>query len=278
MTGAAMPGRGRLRFAAPSFVLPGTVAENARFLAGRVEEVALCCFETAGSLAYTHADLPADLARLPLRWHLHLPVDLPWREGAEGAAAAALAVLDRLAALAPGLAPWAAVLHPPVELPPPARGEALATFAARWRGAGAPPLLLENIRGCQLTDLPAGADLLTRHGLGVCLDVGHLLGYAQADLLASDLPERAALVHWSAPGPQPGQDRHLPLTALTPGQRRTAQALLRRFSPGAVHLLEVFAWAGVDASRRWLAACAEGAAAVASAPRGAVPPPVPEGR
>ena len=81
------------------------------------------------------------------------------------------------------------------------------------------------------------------------------------------------LVHWSAPGPAPGQDRHLPLTALTPEQQRTARALLRRLSPGAVHLLEVFDWAGVDASRGWLSACANDAARAAAAP-----PPMPEGR
>lgn len=238
-----------MKLAAPSFVLPGTVAENARFLAGRVEEVALCCFETAACLAYTAADLPPDLARLPLRWHLHLPVDLPWGMGGHAAADAALAVLDRAAYLGPHLA----VLHPPpgADGPETAAAHALAAFAARWRRSGAPPLLLENVPDCGLTGL--GAAFLDRHGLGVCLDVGHLLGYAQASLLTSELPERARLIHWSAPGDRPGQDRHLPLDAFTREQRAVAAALLRRFSPEAVHLLEVFDWAGVEASRRYLA-------------------------
>ncbi|MDO5484253.1 MAG: hypothetical protein Q4F27_05035, partial [Desulfovibrionaceae bacterium] len=74
MTGHALAGR----LAAPSFVLPGTVAENAAFLAGKVDEVALCLFEAQACLAYTAADMPAALADLPLRWHVHLPVDLPW--------------------------------------------------------------------------------------------------------------------------------------------------------------------------------------------------------
>lgn len=236
-----------MRLAAPSFVLPGTVAENARFLAGRVEEVALCCFETDASLAYTATDLPPDLARLPLRWHLHLPVDLPWEQGAETAAAAALAVLDRVAYLEPHLA----VLHPPVDvILQETTAHALAVFAGRWCGSGAPQLLVENIRGSQLTEL--GADFLDRHGLGVCLDVGHLLGYAQTDLLASKLPERARLVHWSAPGHRQGYDRHLPLPAFTREQRTTVQALFRRFPPGALHLVEVFDWAGVESSWRWL--------------------------
>ena len=236
-----------MKFAAPSFVLPGTVAENARFLAGRVEEVALCCFETAGCLAYTEADLPPELAALPLSWHLHLPVDLPWEAGGEAAAGAALAVFGRVAYLSPQLA----VLHPPAGMSPDAARGALTVFARRWRAHAAPPLLLENISGCQLTEL--GPDFLEGEGLGVCLDVGHLLGYAQAELLASGLPERARLVHWSAPGPRPGGDRHLPLPAFTAAQRAVARDLLRRISPVAVHLLEVFDWAGVEASRRWLA-------------------------
>ena len=250
-----------MRLAAPSFVLPAAVAENARFLAGRVEEVGLCCFETAACLAYTEADLPPELAQLPLRWHLHLPVDLPWAEGGEAAAGAALAVLGRVAYLAPHLA----VLHPPTDMPPDAARTALAAFARRWQAGGAPPLLLENIRGCQLTEL--GTAFLEGEGLGVCLDVGHLLGYAQGELLASGLPGRACLIHWSAPGAHPGKDRHLPLPALTAGQRAVAEELLRRISPEAVHLLEVFDWPGVEASRRWLEAAAEAREADARAAR-----------
>lgn len=240
-----------MKLAAPSFVLPGTVAENARFLAGRVEEGALCCFETAASLAYTEADLPQDLAELPLGWHVHLPLDLPWAQGGGAAAGAALAVFGRVAYLAPHLA----VLHPPTDMAPDAARTALAAFARRWRAGGGPPLLIENIRGCQLTEL--GLAFLEGEGLGVCLDVGHLLGYAQGELLASGLPERARLIHWSAPGPHPGKDRHLPLPALTAGQRTVALALLRRISPGAVHLMEVFDWPGVAASLRWLEEAAQ---------------------
>lgn len=235
-----------MRLAAPSFVLPGTVAENARFLAGRVEEVGLCCFETAGTLAYTEADLPPELAALPLRWHVHLPADLPWQDGGAACAGMALAVLSRVAYLAPHLA----VLHPPTGISVEEARDLLAAFAAAWRAAGAPPLLLENIRGCDLTEL--GCGFLDGQGLGVCLDVGHLLGYVQGRLLASELPGRARLIHWSAPGPAPGEDRHLPLPAFTRAQRAVALGLLGRLSPGAVHLMEVFHWEGVAASRRWL--------------------------
>ena len=75
------------RLAAPSFVLPGTVAENARFLSGRVDEMALCFFEAQACLKYGENDLPPDLAEPSesgrLRCHVHLPVDLPWRSAPE---------------------------------------------------------------------------------------------------------------------------------------------------------------------------------------------------
>ena len=250
-----------MKLAAPSCALPGTVAENARFLAGRVPEAALCCFETAGTLAYTKQDLPTHPERLPLGWHLHLPLDLPWEDGAEAAAEAALAVCHKVSRFLPRFA----VLHPPVDMPAEKARALLAAFAARFRSHG-PVLLLENIRGCQLTEL--GPDFLDGEGLGVCLDVGHLLGYAQAGLLASKLPERARLIHWSAPGPTPGEDRHLPLTALTEGQRATVLGLLPRLSPHAIHLLEVFDWAGVEASMRWLKAAAQADAGECPAERG----------
>lgn len=251
-----------MRMAAPSCVIPGTVAENARFLAGRVQEAALCCFETAGTLAYTNKDLSTHPERLPLGWHLHLPLDLPWARGGEAAADAALAVWHKVYRFLPKFA----VLHPPRDRPVEAARRSIAAFAARWRSRG-PALLLENIRGCQLTEL--GQDFLDGEGLRICLDVGHLLGYDQRELLASKLPERARLIHWSAPGPGEGHDRHLPLTALTEGQKATVLGLLPRLDREALHLMEVFAWPGVEASMRWLAeAAAQAGAGKSPAQRG----------
>ena len=91
---------------APSFVMPANVADNARFLAGRVDEVALCLFEARSCLAYDDEDLPPALADLPLSWHVHLPVDLPWprKKDAEAVRVAvelALRVFDRVAWLKP---------------------------------------------------------------------------------------------------------------------------------------------------------------------------------
>ena len=47
-------------------MIPAGVAENARLLADKVDEVGLCLFETRACLDYGPHDLPPDLAALPL--------------------------------------------------------------------------------------------------------------------------------------------------------------------------------------------------------------------
>ena len=233
------------RLAAPSFVIPANVAENARFLAGKVDEVGLCLFETRACLDYGPQDIPPDLSRLPLRWHAHLPVDLPWptRPGASAnpARQAALNAL-KVVSKASFLNLRYAVLHPP-EGAPETQRRLLAGFAHHWRKTTSLPLLLENIAHCDVASL--GATFLREHDLGLCLDVGHLLGYRQKHLLSSDLPEQAALAHWSAPGLC---DQHLPLTALTPPQRQTSMGLMARIPETATHLAEIFNWNRLAAS------------------------------
>lgn len=251
------------RMAAPSFVIPATVAENAQFLSGKIDEVGLCLFETQGCLKYGPADLPASLADLPLRWHAHLPVDLPWptqvRAGdarpAREAARLALAVLEKVRALVPRMTLRAAVLHPPEGTAAHQR-RLLADFATHWHGhkLPAPPLLLENVAHSDVACL--GDGFLADHGLGLCLDVGHLLGYAQCALLHSALPSQAAMLHWSAPG---SGDQHLPLAALTPSQRYTALRLMADAPPTATHMVEIFNWDGLAASLPVLATLANDA-------------------
>lgn len=249
----------KYNIAAPSCVILGTVAANARALAGRVVEVGLCFFETQACLAYTEEDLPPDLAQLPLQWHVHLPVDLPWTAGGQIAAETAIAVFDKALYLAPRLA----VLHPPegtiknkarsVPLTRPAsanpheetadnKTRLLQDFAQYWQSRCTIPLLLENICGNPLTDLPHE----TWDIFKICLDLAHVLAYNQYDLLRrADLLERVTLLHWSAPG---AGDQHLPLTALTPPQMAMMRTLVRRVPTSALHMVEVFNLEGVEAS------------------------------
>ncbi|MBU1248918.1 MAG: sugar phosphate isomerase/epimerase [Proteobacteria bacterium] len=214
--------------AAPSFVRPGTVAENCAFLAPLVDEVGLAFFETEACLAYKETDLPPFLADLDLSYHLHLPLDLPWEQGAEAGFAAIATLRQKIAFLSPR----SFVLHPHPAAPP-------TLVAQKMRALGIDPaqVFLENIEGCDLTEL---WDEILDSGLGVCLDIGHVLTYSQPALL--ELPglwERVGMVHASAPDPrQPSRHAGLPLLDLA--GRRLLQVTLTRLTPGAVLNLEVF--------------------------------------
>lgn len=244
-----MPGSWRL--AAPSFVLPGTVAENCAFLQGRVDEVALCFFETDACLEYGENELPPWLGGLPgrkepLRYHVHLPLDLPWQQGSDAAAQACIALARKVAFLAPE----AFVLHPPPG------GDQLQAFMAAWRQAGLPArsICLENTRH---NDLALSLQLAYAANCGVCLDFGHALAYGQQALLESPPAlARVRMLHLYAPGGEEGgRHRHLPLTELDDAARRELDALLGRLGPGAgrVMVLEVFDWQAWQASRAALA-------------------------
>jgi len=219
------------RVAAPSCVIPDTAGANCRFLADLFPEVGLCLFETASCLAYGEDDLPADLAALPLDYHVHLPLDLPWAEGPAQAARAAVALAGRTAYLAPR----AFVLHPPATA-----GE-LEAFVAVWSGAGLAPadLLLENIEGNDLAGLMEPSKGL---GLSLCLDLGHMISYEHEFLARIADWERVRMLHVYAPGIG---SRHAALTALDDRGQKLLRTMLERARPDAVLTLEVFGEQGL---------------------------------
>ncbi len=244
--------------AAPSFVIPAGVSENAEFLAHKVQEVGLCFFETRACLAYTAKDLPPHLRALPLRWHVHLPVDLDWsrsaKKGGGGvhAAKTALAVWEKAAFLRPRFA----VLHPPLwKESMDAEGEGfslervnelLQEFLLTWQSQCKMPILLENLPKADVQKLNAELFSQAKGGYGMCLDVGHMLGFGQEGILQrADLLRRVQLVHWSAPG---AYDEHLPLTQFTTQQRALMAQLAPLLPRQATHMIEVFRWEGVEAS------------------------------
>ncbi len=249
-------------FAAPSFVIPAGVAENATFLAHKVEEVGLCFFEAKACLAYTEEDLPLDLRALPLRWHVHLPVDLVWSRrygGGTHAAKMALAVFEKSIFLRPRYA----VLHPPVfEENLQEQERLLHEFKTAWYAKTSVPVLLENIQDAPLYDLDTSLFYASKAAsqkeqktqrddfFGVCLDVGHMLAFSQEEMLSrKDLLQKVQLVHWSAPGEH---DQHLPLTQFTEEQKTIVKQLAPLLPRRATHMIEVFKWQGVQESVKFL--------------------------
>lgn len=263
------------RVAAPSWVVPAPLAENCRFLAGKVDEAGLLFFDATTCLAYDGNDLPPDLARLPLTYHVHLPLDLPWHDPA-GAATICRALMERCAFLPatpergapsgrereagperevrgkPGIR---AVLHPPDCAPQGDRNNAgqdarrlIADFLERFAALGGDPslLLLENTPE---NDLAALEESIVEAGLGICLDLGHLLACGQERLLSrTRLLDRTRLLHLSAPGRDGGRIRHLPLTALDGAGRAVGRRLCRDTPEDAVVMVELFSWSGIEES------------------------------
>lgn len=233
-----------LPIAVPSFVLPGTVAENAFFLSEQVAEIGLCFFELGACLNYTAKDIPTQLAALPLRWHVHLPTDLPWAQGGEAAAHCALAVVQKAACVC---LRWA-VLHPP-HGDKTLQEELLIEFMSIWTKKSTLPILLENLEGVSLLDL---SPVLWQKNVYICWDMGHMLAFGHENIiLRPDLLERIKLIHWSAPGDEQNslqKDRHLPLSYLTKAQYDISQKVVRTLPAQVCHMIEVFSWAGVQES------------------------------
>ncbi len=231
-----------LPIAAPSCVLPDTIIANTNFLATKVQEVGLCFFELKGSLAYTDEDLPLSLASLPLRWHIHLPVDLPW-EDAHKAAELTFMVAQKALYLKPNFA----VLHPPTGTQDPkTQTQLLYNFAKTWYNNTQIPLLLENINHAPLANLDPQLFSPQFMPFGICLDVGHMIGFRQAEIiLQSNILDYVGLVHWSAPGKK---DEHLPLQCFSPEEHQIAQNLVKRLPRTTCHMLEIFNWLGIEQS------------------------------
>jgi len=171
----------RFRLAAPSCVIPDRVGPNCRALSTMVGEVALMLLETRGCLDYDELDLPLNLPELGLTYHAHLPLDLPWRDGPAAVGDAIFALEQKIAFLQPR----GYVLHPPE----PGNLSALL----RHRPALSSMLWLENTREGDLSGI---WNEIRAHGLGVCLDVGHMVSYGQDSLMS--LPgffERVRILH-----------------------------------------------------------------------------------
>ena len=199
---------------------------------------------------------------LPLRWHAHLPTDLP---GLSNPALCSEASGRRAAELALGAWRRVAFLHPRfgvLHLPRSGEGGEgvkaasawLAGFFQVWRDAGekAENIALENVRGASFRLLEASGE---SGEAALCLDMAHALAYGQEeDCTRIEILKRVRLIHWSAPGPAASggraRDRHMPLARLTGVQKDWllhvwARRALPLLPADVTHVVEVFDWEGI---------------------------------
>lgn len=284
----------------PSWVTPGRIAENAAFLQQKCSElpwppklhkkieIGLCFFEAAACLAYTKADLPPSLSLLPISWHVHLPIDLPFY--AQGAASEdvrqSLDICLELMRKTAFLKTKKAVLHPACGLNKPEEN-LTAYFIELWVKAGhkASDLLLENQPAQNLSHLQI---LAASSGCGLCLDLAHLCmdseeqlshgpcqqkeqnkdahqktNCAQAlqDLIPPGYLEQVQMLHLNAmqrpDNVKQRQSGHAALTALSNPLQQSYAKLLQSLPAACVLMLELFNWQKIEQSfpllAEWLA-------------------------
>jgi len=203
-----------------------------------IRQVGLLFYECAPSLGYAPEEF---FALTGLCAHAHLPMDLPWEEGAQ----AVWDIICRLMEKPVQCRLWGGVLHPPEDV------SLLADVGALWRRTEPGwRLMVENVPS---QDLRAHWPVIREMDLPVCLDVGHLMAFGQEWMLEEpELPGRVELVHFYAPGRAPGVHVHLPLSELTAPQAIRVRRILDMAPAAAPILFEVFSYAHlVDSLERF---------------------------
>ena len=195
--------KGRFPFtlATTSFIYPGDYVPNVRRLGPYVDEIELLCYESAHLPARGTID---ELARLSgecgVTYNVHLPTDLSigHRDPShrEQAVNAVLRAFERAAPLSP----TTGTLHIPCDgYPLP------ADDSERWRDrvrvslekilkAGVDPGLIS----VETLDYPLGTlkDLIGAFGLGVCLDMGHLILHGRdVEKTFAEFEAQTAIIH-----------------------------------------------------------------------------------
>jgi len=230
------------RVGTTSYIIPGDILHNVRFLANRVQDVELVLFEVdEGTSSLPSWEAVEELARLAdrhdLTYTVHLPLDLRLGEGGSAGHRSlekARWVIDRCRPLDP----WAYVVH--------LGGKGLTDhgawvdqaaraleIAAGWVGDPA-PLAVENLEGYPLD---FNEPVLDRVPVSRCIDVGHLWvdGHDPVPYIQRTL-ERARVVHLHGIG---GRD-HQSLAHVKPDGLRSVMRALEQGGFEGVLTLEVF--------------------------------------
>jgi len=244
------------RIGTTSYILPDDILPNARYLAGKVQDIELVLFEVDdGSNNLPAPEVIAELAGLAgshdLSYTVHLPLDLRLAE--DGSAGdRSLEKARRVIAATRPLAPWAYVLHLDGRA---ILGETSAAALARWQDravralelaadwAGAPELLaVENLENYP-PDLTW--PVLERIPASHCVDIGHLwrdghdpLAYLHATLA------RTRVIHLHGIG----ERDHQSLAHMLPTQLDPVLEQLHAWPYRGVLTLEIFGQPDLETS------------------------------
>jgi sugar phosphate isomerase/epimerase len=247
--------KGRFPFtlATTSFIYPDDYVPNVRRLGPYVDEIELLCYESAHLPAPGTIDALVRLSgECGVTYNVHLPTDLSIghrnESHREQAVNAVLRAFERVAPLSPSTC----TLHIPCDGYPLSADDiefwrdSVQVSLEKIIGAGMRPGLIS----VETLDYPLGIlkDLIDAFGLGVCLDVGHLMLHGQdVEKTFAEFEAKTAIIHLH--GVRDGKD-HLALDHLP----HDLEVLLTRILPTfkGVVSLEVFSFDHLSASLEWL--------------------------
>jgi len=233
-----------------SFIYPARWIDNARLLAGRVQDLEILLFDPPTPQSLPSPAEVAALARLGaetgLGYTVHAPVGFALASEDPGRRRVAVAATAQVIRHTAPLAPRAVVVHlAPGERegdPPPRdvdafRGRAVESLGAILAATGLPPerLCLETLE----YDFALAEPVVEALGLSVALDVGHLArdGVPFEAVVARNLG-RARVVQWH--GTEPGGRDHRSLRHYPRAEAVRLLRALRAARFAGVLTLEVF--------------------------------------
>lgn len=250
------------RLGTTSYIVPDDILPNLRFLAGQVDDVELVLFESDEFSNIPTPDAVEQMRALgrqhDMTFTVHLPLDTELGSGDEAVRVASLGKCLRVIERMAPLEPFAWVLH----LHGDHRGLSPSEDMGRWlaqhdrslealvTAVGAPRML------CVETldyDFQLVADLVQRHDLAVCLDIGHLVVHGRDVGWHLDAwIDRTRVLHIHGVNEE-GRD-HVDVTHLPEGVLDGVLDALRRGSAvPRVLTMEVFGQADFETSLRTIA-------------------------
>jgi sugar phosphate isomerase/epimerase len=238
------------RVGTTSFVYPARWLENARRLAGRVDDVEILLFDPPTPVSLPSGAEIGALARLGrdagLTYTVHAPLGFALASADPRRRAVAVDAVARVVTTTAPLAPRAVVVHlapgeqegdPPPADPAAFRERAAGSLRAILDATGLPPgtLCLETLE----YDFALAEPVVEALGLSVALDVGHLArdGVPFDAVVARNLG-RASVVQWHGTDPS-GRD-HRSLRHYPRGEALRLLGTLRAARFAGVLTLEVF--------------------------------------
>jgi sugar phosphate isomerase/epimerase len=204
------------RLGTTSYVIPGDLVENARWLAPRVDDMELVLFELDDVSNFPDPEtvdtLKAIADEASFSYTVHFPGDIYLGAADESERTRSIQKCLSVYEMMQPLDPFAYVLH----FHGDRRGEMPSEDIRRWRkhlDASIGQILDAGLPGhmicVETLDYPFGLveDIVRDHGLSVCLDAGHLLMYGYpVDEYFARYFDRCRVVHLH--GMQNGEDHH----------------------------------------------------------------------